>query len=489
VVTSVGLGAAMVPLRSHLSIATAALVLVVPVVAGVVTGGFVAGLVSVVAGFMVYDFLFIPPYNTLSVGAAQNWVALGVYAVVMLLVARVVANLDSARAAARRRAEDARHLFELSELLMADRPDVELGDAFVHLITEAFGLTGAALLQWAGGHLVVVSSDGTPLTDADLERLNPRARVPVPLVTTSSGETLETRVLTASTADVLGLVALRGVPTDRSVHELLLIAVNQFALALERSRLRERAVRAGILEEVDQLRRAMIGAVSHDLRTPLASMKVAASTLANPALDLDGDETRELGALIDFQTDRLTRLVGNLLDMTRIQAGVLEVHRSPWSVLDLVGDAVAALRPLLGDRALEIALAESLPMVDVDHLLIGQVLVNLADNAHRHGPPGTPVTIGAEVREDRVVVSVEDEGPGIPEAERETVFESFRRFDTGGRAGLGLAIAKTFVEAHGERIWAEEAPLGGARVSFTLPIAPPADRRPPAPEPAEPVAR
>jgi two-component system sensor histidine kinase KdpD len=175
--------------------------------------------------------------------------------------------------------------------------------------------------------------------------------------------------------------------------------------------------------------------------------------------------------LIDVQTDRLTRLVTSLLDMNRYQAGVLGVERRPWAVLDLVGEALAGLRPTLGDRAVDLDLPASLPAVDVDPVLIGQTLVNLLDNAERHSPPGEPIAVSAQTRAGRVAVSVTDRGPGVPRDERETVFQSFVRFDTGGRAGLGLAIAKTFVEAHGERIWVEDVPEGGARFVFTLPVA------------------
>ena len=200
-------------------------------------------------------------------------------------------------------------------------------------------------------------------------------------------------------------------------------------------------------------------------------MKVASSTLLDPTFLLSDADTHELHGLIDIQTDRLTRLVTSLLDMTRFQAGVLEIHREPWSVLDLVAEAVVPLRPALGERQVELHLPDWLPPVAVDHLLVGQVIANLLENADRHAPPDSAVTIAAEVSGDRVAISVSDSGPGVPPEETATVFDSFVRFDTGGRSGLGLAIAKTFVEAHGERIWVEDTPTGGARFVFTLPLA------------------
>ncbi len=136
----------------------------------------------------------------------------------------------------------------------------------------------------------------------------------------------------------------------------------------------------------------------------------------------------------------------------------------------MVAEAVAALHPSLGERVVHLAIPAALPDVDVDQVLIGQVLTNLIDNADHHSPPNSQITVTGEMRSDRIAVSVADRGPGVPVREREAVFDRFVRFDTGGRSGLGLTIAKTFIEAHGERIWVEDAPGGGARFVFTLPL-------------------
>lgn len=465
---AVGLGAAMVPLRSHLSIATSGLVLIVPVVAGVIVGGSVAGAVGVVAGFLIYDYLFIPPFDTLSVGAGQNWVVLAVYVVVMLLVARLFAHLEAARLGAQRRETEARRLFELSELLVEDRSVDELLQTIVTTVQTVFDVEGVALLLPADGHLAVAAWAGSPLTNDEMRHLDPESGLPVP-VGTLSGSADQIRAVALTTEGrAVGLLALRGLPASESDRSLLRTFANHAALALERSRLQAQAVRSELLEEVDRLRRALLGAVSHDLRTPLATMKVASSTLLDPDVVLSAEDAQELYGLLDIQTDRLARLVTSLLDMTRYQAGVLKVDRAPWAVRDLVGDTLAVLRPSLRDRCVQVELAESLPTVDVDPLLIGQVVANLIENADRHAPPGTAVTVSAEMSDHGVVVSVTDLGPGVAAGDRELIFESFVGFDSGGRSGLGLAIARTFVEAHGERIWMEDVPDGGARFAFTL---------------------
>ena len=471
VATALALGAAMVPLRSHISIATAGLVLVVPVVAGVIAGGYLAGVVSVAAGFLVYDALFIPPYNRLSVGTAQNWAVLGVYVVVMLLVARVAAHLKDARSDAQRRAEEFARLFTVSEMLVEDSSIEELLETIVNAIWTAFELEGVTLLLPVDGQLTVAASAGVAMSEQDLHQLDPESGMPV-RVGVTGGEPGELRAVALSVmSGPLGMLVLRGLPASAGDRDLLATFANQAALALERTQLRAQALRSELLERVEQVRRDLLGAVSHDLRTPLATMKVASSTLLDSEATLSDADARELYGLIDVQTDRLTRLVTSLLDMSRYQAGVLGVERQPSAVLDLVGEALAGLRPALDDREVNLEIPDCLPAVDVDPVLIGQVLVNLLDNANRHSPSGRPICVAAAMRGDRVALSVTDQGAGVPGGERESLFDSFVRFDTGGRAGLGLAIAKTFVEAHGERIWVEDAPSGGARLMFTVPVA------------------
>jgi K+-sensing histidine kinase KdpD len=470
IVTSMALGAVLLPARSHISVATTGLVLVVPVVAGVAVGGFTAGLVSVAAGFLVYDFVFITPYYTLTVGSAQNWVALGVYAIVMVIVARVVASLEEARSSSQARARNLLHLFEVSELLLVQRPFEEFATSIVGAVQEVLSLSGSALLLSVDDKLEVVASSGTSIPDEELPTIRTGTRIPVPLTTGAQRASVHTLALSAAGRPV-GLLVMQGSLPDRTLRELLPTLANHIALALERAQLHERALRAEVLEEIDQWRRKLVGAVSHDLRTPLATMKVASTTLLKPGDPLSDDDRDELYALIDVQTDRLTRLVTNLLDMTRLEAGVLEIDKHPCSALDLIGESLAAMRPTLGDRRVEVDVAADLPTLDVDHLLIGQVLTNLMDNANRHAPPGSAIEIGASPDGDEAVeISVADHGPGVPADQRDSVFQSFMRFDTGGRAGLGLALAKTFVEVHGGRIWVEDAPGGGARFVFTLPV-------------------
>jgi two-component system sensor histidine kinase KdpD len=458
----------MLPLRAHLSVSTAALILVIPVVVGVVIGGFLAGSFSVVAGFLVYDFAFIPPYNTLNVGTAQNWTALIVYVVVMLLVAQVVARVDLARSQAERGAVSMGRLYELSELLVGDQNVPELLEKIVGTARTMFDVPGVTLLVLQDGQLTVAATSGESLSEDELDLLRPESGLPVSVGTTPSAlSDVRTIALSASGRPV-GMLAMRSLPVLDTDRALLNTFANDAALALERAQLREQALRTQLLEEVDRLRHGLMGAISHDLRTPLATIKVASSTLASRANVLSERDAYELHHLIELEADRLTRLVTNLLDMTRIEAGVFEVHRTITSPAELVRDAIIALEPTWKDRRIEIDVSEDLAKVDVDRLIMAQVLINLLDNADRHSPTDGQITVHGAVRENRVTLSVCDQGPGVVAEKRDSIFDRFVQFDTGGRAGLGLTIAKTFVEAHGERIWYEEVPEGGARFVFSL---------------------
>ena len=463
------LGLAMLPLRDHISVSTAALVLVIPVVVGSVIGGIKAGVSSVLAGFLVYDYAFIPPYKTLDVGTPQNWTALVVYVIVMLLVASVVASLDSSRVETERRGAAAQHLSELSENLVGDRPVDDLLKTIVSAVHDVFDIPGVSLLVLDDGILKVVASAGEALNEEELEQLSPHSGLPISVGTaTESSGGLRTIALSAS-GRAVGMLALRGLPTTENDRAVLTTFANDAALALERAQLREQALRSKLLEEVDRFRQSLMGAVSHDLRTPLATIKVASSTLSNRAEHLSKVQSAELYGLIEVETDRLTRLVSNLLDITRIEAGVFTVHRTPTSVQELVRESVSAMEPTLNSHRVDSIIPSAL-VVNVDPLLIGQVLINLLDNANRHSPADGVITIEASRTNAHVELSVADEGPGIATNQREAIFERFAQLDKGGRAGLGLTIAKTFVEAHDETIWYQDAPSRGARFVFTMPL-------------------
>jgi len=465
------LSAVMVSDRRHVAVATAGLVLVLPVVAGVVLGGFLAGAVAVVAGFFAFDVLFIPPYDRLSVGRAANWVALVVYGIVMVIVARVVASLREAQTEAHRNDEVTRQLYRLSDALIARQGLAELLGVVAETIASTFGARWVTVLLPDGEALAQVASAGEAISEEERAALSPAAGRAESL-SRSEGAELFTRVALSANGRPVGLVVLAGGALDAHNRDLLHTFANQAALAIERAQLQEQVLHGELLEEVDRWRRALMGAVSHDLRTPLASVKTAVSTLRRDDVELVAEDRGELLALIEEQSDRLARLVTNLLDMTRIEAGTLELRRETAAVADLVAEATLTLGASAGLSSLHTDLPGDLPLVDVDPLVMVQVLANLIDNALVHSPAGTRVEVTAATEGDHVRLAVRDHGPGVPEAEREGIFAMINRRSGAGRAGLGLTIAQTFTEAHGQHIELVSPPGGGASFEVTMALAP-----------------
>jgi len=467
---------AMLPFRNGLSFAAAALVFVLPVVGAMLVGGTRVGLIGVVLGFVVLDLAFIPPYWTLAVGSGQNWLALIVYVAVVVLVATVVSRLQQLRTDSARRAADSARLLELSELLVADKPLKEMLAVVASSVRSAFNLeTVALLLPSVGtGYLEIVASDGAELGGESLDRLLPAPGTPASLTgSIVAGALLRQIPLTAAGRPV-GLLVLRGRALDVHDRGLLATYANHAALAIERAKLRDQAFQARLLQKVDEWRAALVSAVAHDLRTPLASIKVAVSDLRDPAIVLPEPARRDLLETIEEQTDRLTRLVSTVLDLWRLEAGALKPKREVLEVDDLIDEAAALVERPLDTSRLRRAVAPDLPPVEVDPTLIAQALANLLENAARHSPPGAEILVEATRSRgpgNEVEIAVSDSGPGVPPDQRELIFELFHRGSDGGRAGLGLAIAKAFVEAHGGHIRVGTARGGGARFVLTTPAA------------------
>jgi two-component system, OmpR family, sensor histidine kinase KdpD len=479
----VALALAMLPIRTHLTVAAPALVFVIPVILGVVVGGFAPGAVGALAGFLLYDLLFLPPYGRLTVQSPQDWIALAVYVAVVLVVARVVTNLQSARQEADRRQQDSTRLFELSQALIGDSTRAQLLDHIAETVQAVFTPRWTALVlpvdgpsgESEGPALAVVASAGAALSDEDRASLIDGGGQTRSLGMMDGSAPSRVAVALVASNRPVGLLVLHDVQFARQDRSLLGTFANQAALAVERAQLLDQALRSRLLEEIDRWRGAMMGAVSHDLRTPLASVKAAVSALRQDGAITSPADRAELLELIELQSDRLARLVTNLLDMTRIESGALSLQPADIAFDELAGEALDAVSGLVPPDRITVASPPDLPLLAIDHVLISQVLVNLLENAARLSPDTSPIRIAAQPVDDPAVplveISVADDGPGIGAHDRERVFEMFSQNSGGGRAGLGLAIAKAFVEAHGGTIWIDPGPTTGARVVFTVPRA------------------
>jgi len=485
VATLVSLGAVLailLPFRASLSTAIPALVFVLPAVIGVVIGGFWVGVVGAAAGFLAYDFFFLPPYDALTVRSAQNWVAVAVYIAVVLIVAQVVAQLRAAREEALRRNEESDRLYELSQALIGDLAFPQLLTHIVDTVQGVFEPRWTALVLPQGGHdepvpgetLEVAATSGQALSDADVASLTSAQGETRSMGLVADGGRAPRKVSVALVVNErpVGMLVLQDVVLEGADRSLLGTFANQSALAVDRARLREDALRARLLEEIDRWRRALMGAASHDLRTPLAAVKTAVSSLRQAGTRLSEEDRAELLELIEQQSDRLARLVTNLLDMTRIESGALEIRPTAMPLDELVDEALGNLGGSVGHERVRVEAPDDLPMLRIDHVLVSQVLANLLDNAERVSPEGSMIRVTATVAPgsaDRIEIAVSDEGPGIPHNERDRVFEMFSQNGRGGGAGLGLAIAKAFVEAHGGLIWVDPNTVIGARIIFTVP--------------------
>jgi two-component system sensor histidine kinase KdpD len=270
---------------------------------------------------------------------------------------------------------------------------------------------------------------------------------------------------------------------DPIQRQLLETFAGQAAVALERAMLAEQKQRSQVEVEAERLRTSLLSSLSHDLRTPLAGIEGAASSLLDQAESLSSETRRDLAETILEESRRMTRLVANLLDMIRVETGALQVQKEWQPLEEVIGVVLIRLEERLKEHPVSVRLPPDLPLVPIDAVLMEQVFINLLDNAIKYTPPGTPIEINAALQSGAVVVSIGDRGPGIPEGEEQRVFDKFHRAyqGTASGVGLGLTITRGIVKAHGGRIWVEDRNEGGAVFRFTLPLA----GTPPAPVPVE----
>jgi two-component system sensor histidine kinase KdpD len=432
-----------------------------------------------------FDFFFVPPRFTFAVGDLQYVVTFAVMLIVALIIANLVASVRAQTRVAGARERRTALLYEMSRELAATRQLDNIARVAVKHVAETFAGLAVVLIPDAAGRLHHPRGTPTPvaLRGADLS-------VAQWVLDHGRPAGLGTDTLPAAAAQyqplrgsnrTLGVLAVKPTQQRRLLlpeqQHLLETFAGQIGLAIERASLAEEAEAARVAAESESLRNTLLASISHDLRTPLAVIAGASSALTDPSLSLDAEARAQLARSIDAKAQEMSGLISNVLDLMRFEAG--EVHlRRDWQTLDdLLGLALGQLHEALRQHVVRIDLPATLPPVYVDALLVTQVFSNLLDNCVKHTPPGTQVSISASVEGPAVRVVVDDNGPGLPPGDPERLFEKFQRgrdeSNTGG-AGLGLAICRAIVNAHGGVINASPRPGGGTRFAFTLPTSEPA---------------
>ena len=429
------LTAALVAVRGDLALGSVLLLYLLAVVAISVVGGLVAGVATAIGSFLLANFFLTPPYHTLVVESGDSIITLLVFLVVAVTVSVLVDVAARRQAAAARSEAEADMLGRaVSEPLTQRSPEDVLAE-----VATTFGLTSVALVE---GERQTV-----------LARVGPDSRDPVTLKVPAGGD----RLLIGAGRELFA--------EDRRFLGNLAHAAGR---AVDVRALTGEAERARILAEVDTVRTALLAAVGHDLRTPLAGIKAAVTTLRQPDVDLAASDRSELLAAIEHSTDRLTDLIANLLDLSRLEAGAVSINVEAVSLDEVISR-------VLIDRRLHTVVnrvADNLPLVAADAGLLERIVANLVDNAHRHAPPGSPVIIDAETAGDVVRLAVVDHGPGVAETEWARMFVPFQRLDDRGTdtgVGLGLAIARGFANAMGGTLEPGHTPGGGLTMTLTLP--------------------
>ena len=442
------------------------------VVAAVYLGRGPSILVAVLS-VLVFDFFFVPPRLTLAVSQTEYLFTFLALFIVGLVISNLTALTREQAVAAEHRAVQNAELYALSrDLAVAAGLDAIIQAVITH-VSQTFGGQAAVFVPAGGGLKSYAASPGLAVSDGDLS-VAERAFGDGPAAATAGGILYLPLRVTRGTVGVLGIKpseSSRQLTPDQ--RQLLDTFASQAALAMERAQLAEQARQAEILQATEKLQTALLHSVSHDLRTPLVSVVGALSSLQE---DGDGLDPASRHSLVDNalgEAERLNRLVGDLLDMTRIEAGALKVMWEPCDVEDLIGAATEQLERRLQSRSLTIDVPPDMPLVPMDFVLMERVLVNLLDNALKYAPADRPVELAARVEGPEVRFEVADRGPGVPAADLSRMFDKFYRVQQHGSAGgtgLGLSICKGIVEAHGGRIWAQNREGGGMVISVALPL-------------------
>jgi two-component system, OmpR family, sensor histidine kinase KdpD len=439
---------------------------------------FGAAMLVALCSVLAFDFFFLTPYYSLVSSDLGNLIPLIGFLPVGGVISSLVRRSRHQTKAARQREAHTHALYLLSRDLAASTDLAAILSVVIEHWCRLFGTDAAVMIADGEGLRVGVKSAGFELTPAAVEaavRTYDAVGSAKGAPSNSRNSGLPQTVLRTASS-VVGIVIEQwnkpSPPPTPELDRMIEAFANQAALAIERAQFAQQAQEAEVLKVTETLQTALLNSVSHDLRTPLSSITGVLSSLYEEAYLLDEKTQRELVGTALSEARRLNHLVGKLLDMSRIEAGALQVARDLNEVQDVVGTTLVNLERQMETRPIEVRIPEALPLVPMDFVLISRVIHNLVENADKYAPEGTPIEIEARLNGVWLEISVADSGPGVPDKDLVRIFDKFYRSSSTGTTagtGLGLAISKGILEAHGGRIWAENREEGGLRVTAALP--------------------
>jgi two-component system sensor histidine kinase KdpD len=417
---------------------------------------------SIVAA-LCFNFFFLPPVGTLTIADTQNWMALLAFFVTSIVTSNLSERTRRQTMEAQQRRQDVERLYSFSQQLLVAENVLELLKKIPHFVTDTFGAREAAVYVSTKDHIYRSDPDRD---DISADQLRNVAR----------GESF------SDSAGRLAVFPLRmgarnvgsfGVSGEIPSRQTMEAAGSLIATAIERANAVERLTRTEASRESERLRSALLDSVTHEFRTPLTSIKASVTTLLSDA-KLDDEQQRDLLSVIDEESDRLNRVIGEAVEMAQLDAREVRLELHPHQIREAIDAAVAESRHVLADHPIEIRLPETLPPAVMDSGRIKKVLQHLLENAAKYSPSGSPIFVSAEVKNGRLITSVADRGGGIDDLERSMIFDKFyrgqgQRYRVQG-TGMGLAIVKAIVEAHNGRIEVTSQLGHGSVFSFGLPL-------------------
>lgn len=422
--------------------------------------GFRIAAITSLAATAAFNFFFLPPYGTFTIADPQNWIALFVFLITAMLASNLAERVRREAAQAHQRRTEVERLYALSQSLLTATNTAELLNRIPSIVSETFGTDGAILR--------ITSRDTTykshPSVALDSGKLRAAIARGEPVLEYRAAY-IPLRIGIRTT----GALAIAGAPPSRETLDAI---GSLIGIAIERANAVEELTRTRALQENEKLRSALLDSVTHEFRTPLTGIKASVTTLL-AQYGLDEDQRQELLTVIDEETDRLNRLVGEAAEMSQLDSGMFKLEKHPHPIRQAVDASLDELKAAIQSHPITVLIPDEIPVVMMDCQRISEVLIHLIQNAAKYSPSGSPIQISATMEGAYLVCSVADQGPGIDSFEQSLIFDKFyrgrnQRYAAHG-TGMGLAICKTIIEAHGGTIGVVSQVGKGSVFTFTLP--------------------